>query len=177
MMPERPLDSVIVADCHREFKTMLERYAWAIVRDWSLASDAVQNGFVALTRFGGDVAPESRKSWLFKVVHREAVRIREIENRHQQAGFSQGFVNEEQAGYELNPLANMAKAEEMERLRRRIESLPYEQRLVLAMRIFEDKTFSEIAERLQIPLGTALSRMRLALERLRSDETKDNYGK
>ena len=36
------------------------------------------------------------------------------------------------------------------------------------MRIVEDKTFGQIAEELQIPLGTALSRMRLALERLRN---------
>jgi DNA-directed RNA polymerase specialized sigma24 family protein len=36
------------------------------------------------------------------------------------------------------------------------------------MKFFENKTFAEIAELMQTPLGTALSRMRLALERLRT---------
>jgi len=37
------------------------------------------------------------------------------------------------------------------------------------MRIVEEKTFSEIANLLAIPIGTALSRMRLALERLKAN--------
>ncbi len=35
--------------------------------------------------------------------------------------------------------------------------------MVLKMRIFEEKTFAQIAKELNVPLGTALSRMRLAL--------------
>ncbi len=35
------------------------------------------------------------------------------------------------------------------------------------MRLAEDKSFAEIAEALDLPLGTVLSRMRLALEKLR----------
>ena len=34
------------------------------------------------------------------------------------------------------------------------------------MRIYEEKTFAVIAEELSIPLGTVLTRMRLALKRL-----------
>jgi RNA polymerase sigma-70 factor (ECF subfamily) len=45
----------------------------------------------------------------------------------------------------------------------------------LKLRIFEDRTFAEIAEQLQIPLGTALSRMRLALEKLRANEPEEDH--
>ncbi len=62
MKSERSLDSATVADCYRVYKDLLERYAWSVLRDWSLASDAVQNGFVAFSRFGGDVEPEARKA-------------------------------------------------------------------------------------------------------------------
>ncbi len=174
-MPERPLDPETVADCNREFKDLLERYAWAIVRDWSLASDAVQNGFVALAQFGGDVAPEARKSWLFKVVHREALRIRTSEIRYKQAVHDADAVRETQATYEVNPLENLAKKEQIAGLGKRIESLSNEQQQVLKLRIFEDRTFAEIAEQLQIPLGTALSRMRLALDRLRANEPEEDH--
>ncbi|MCY2986213.1 MAG: sigma-70 family RNA polymerase sigma factor [Planctomycetota bacterium] len=175
-MPDRPLDPDTVADCHSAFSKMLERYAWAIVRDWSLAADVVQASFVALARFGADVAPEARKSWLFRVAHREALRVRECQKPYNQASsLASAGVFETQATYEVNPLAKMADQEEAEGLRDRINRLSVEQRQVLRLRFFENKTFAEIAEALQIPLGTALSRMRLALERLRSmsNETKN----
>lgn len=174
-MAERPLDSETVADCNREFKSLLERYAWAIVRDWSLASDAVQNGFLALAQFGGDVAPEARKSWLFKVVHREALRMRASEIRYKQAVHNAGAIRETQATYEATPLENLAKKEQIAGLGKRIESLSSEQQQVLKLRIFEDRTFAEIAEQLQIPLGTALSRMRLALDRLRANGPEEDH--
>jgi len=174
-MPERPLDPETVADCNREFKGLLERYAWAIVRDWSLASDAVQNCFVALAQYGGDVAPEARKSWLFKVVHREALRIRSGEIRYKQSVHDAGAVRETQATYEVTPLESLAKKEQIAGLGKRIEALSNEQQQVLKLRIFEDRTFAEIAEQLQIPLGTALSRMRLALDRLRANEPEEDH--
>lgn len=154
---------------------MLERYAWAIVRDWSLAADAVQNGFIALARFGGDVLPEARKNWLFRVVHRESLRIREKQSRFHSMPADVDLVQELSASYELNPVAKVLQEEEVENLNRRVSKLSAEQQQVLRMRIYEDKTFAEIAQQLNIPIGTALSRMRLALERLRaSSDGSDN---
>ena len=62
----------------------------------------------------------------------------------------------------------MADQEEVEQLTRLIGELPKEQRDVLRLRFFENMTFAEIAETMQTPIGTALSRMRLALARLRA---------
>lgn len=168
-VPDRPLDQATVTECHSAFSKMLERYAWAIVRDWSLAADVVQTSFIALSRFGGDVAPEARKSWLFRVAHREALRVRERQKPYNQTTLlSASAVFETRATYEVNPLSRMAEQEDIEKLTRRIQSLPPEQHQVLRLRFFENMTFAEIAKSMQIPLGTALSRMRLALERLRS---------
>ena len=153
---------------------MLERYAWAIVRDWSLAADVVQTTFAALSRFGGDVAPEARKSWLFRVVHREAMRVRERQKPYNQSSQnSAAAVYESHASYEINPLSKMADQEEIEQLTKRIGALPKEQHQVLRLRFFENMTFAEIAETMQIPIGTALSRMRLALTRLRAASSQN----
>jgi RNA polymerase sigma-70 factor (ECF subfamily) len=54
-------------------------------------------------------------------------------------------------------------------VREAIERLTEDQRQVVRMRIYEEKTFAEIAEELGIPLGTALTRMRAALGRLRTE--------
>jgi RNA polymerase sigma-70 factor (ECF subfamily) len=53
-----------------------------------------------------------------------------------------------------------------------MDALPREQRRIVRMRIYEQKTFKVIAEELQIPIGTALSRMRAAMGQLRSELTE-----
>ena len=157
---------------------MLERYAWAIVRDWSLAADVVQTSFAALSRFGGDVAPEARKSWLFRVVQREALRVRERQKPYNHSSQnSAAAVYESQASYEINPLSKMVEQEEIKQLSKRIGTLPKEQQQVLRLRFFENMTFAEIAETMQIPIGTALSRMRLALTRLRAASSQSETEK
>lgn len=160
---DRPLPPEIVENCVNQYQTILERYAWAILRDWSLAKDAAQNGFVLLARFGGDVAPEAVKSWLFKVVHREAIRLRES----QRSQPSSELVAEQAANYEISPLNSLIQQERVELIRQQIALLPTEQQTILKMRIVDEFSFAEIATSLNIPLGTALSRMRLALEKLR----------
>lgn len=52
---------------------------------------------------------------------------------------------------------------------RAIAALPGEQRDVLKMAFFEEKPHREIAEELDIPLGTVKSRIRLALKRMRDE--------
>jgi RNA polymerase sigma-70 factor (ECF subfamily) len=131
-----------------------------------LAADAVQIAFISLSRFGGDVEPNARKAWMFTTVHREALRIKSAENRHQSKAIE--AVRESGSRYEMSPLARLSSSEELQELQARIASLPPEQKIVVNMRIVEDKTFGQISEELQIPLGTALSRMRLALQRLRN---------
>jgi RNA polymerase sigma-70 factor (ECF subfamily) len=47
--------------------------------------------------------------------------------------------------------------------------LPVEQQKVLQLAFFEDKPHSEVAKELNMPLGTVKSRIRLALQHLRSE--------
>ena len=59
-------------------------------------------------------------------------------------------------------------AAEVERLRRAILDLPEEQRRVLLLAAFQGRTSREISEREGIPLGTAKTRLRAAMLRLRT---------
>lgn len=165
---DRPLPPEIVESCVIQYQAILERYAWAIVRDWSLAKDATQNGFVLLSRFGGDVTPEAIKSWLFKVVHREALRLRESQRMQPSAD----LVAESVSRHEPTPLTSLIERERIEIVRNQIAQLPPDQQVILRMRIVDERSFNEIAATLDIPLGTALSRMRLALEKLRKQNNE-----
>ena len=49
-----------------------------------------------------------------------------------------------------------------------LRALPEDQRDAVRLAYFEGLTHSEIAERLQIPLGTVKTRLRLAFDKLRA---------
>ncbi len=66
------------------------------------------------------------------------------------------------------PSDYVLSAERETRIRAALEKLPSEQATVIRLSFFEDRPQSEIAEALDIPLGTVKSRVRLAMNRLRA---------
>lgn len=58
--------------------------------------------------------------------------------------------------------------ERMERVRRALDALSRDQALIIKLFYFEEQPHAEIARRLDLPLGTVKSRVRLAVQRLRS---------
>ncbi|MCC9624708.1 sigma-70 family RNA polymerase sigma factor [Thalassospira sp. MA62] len=68
-----------------------------------------------------------------------------------------------------DPLADevVSRDEEASIVKAAMEELPADQKVVVELSFFEDCSHSEIAERLNIPLGTVKSRLRLALGKLR----------
>ncbi len=64
--------------------------------------------------------------------------------------------------------AEVARKQDARRIRAALAELPEEQREVVRMSFFDDKTHTEISEILDIPLGTVKSRIRLAFARIRT---------
>ena len=79
---------------------------------------------------------------------------------------------EAEAGDPLDPAPTgegaVLASERVQRLRAALDSLSTEQASIVRLSYFEERSHSEIAERLGIPLGTVKSRVRLALARLRA---------
>lgn len=73
------------------------------------------------------------------------------------------------AGSLPRPEESLAAEEQRRRLAAAFGRLPECQREVVALRLSAGLKFSEIAELLEIPLGTALSRMHAALRQLRKE--------
>jgi RNA polymerase sigma-70 factor (ECF subfamily) len=67
----------------------------------------------------------------------------------------------------IDPESGSVLSERASRVRAALACLPAEQREVIDLAYFQGLTHTEIAEKLAQPLGTAKSRIRLALQRLR----------
>ena len=66
-----------------------------------------------------------------------------------------------------SPDAGLAAAQTESRVHNALATLPDDQLRVIELSFFDEKAHAEIAQSLQIPLGTVKSRLRLAMNRLR----------
>lgn len=138
--------------------------AYRILRDESLAQDAVQEAFLGLWRSAGTFIPERAKAstWLLTLVHRRAVDVVRREERRRTEPIEDApepaTGSAEQSAWE-----NL----ERERIQAALKQLPDQQREALELAYYGGFTQSELAERLGQPLGTIKSRMFAGLARLR----------
>lgn len=114
-----------------------------------------------------EIPADQRRGWLVRTVQYHALNFR---RREQRQGQLQQQLKEQSEQYMVGSAdsGQLERAEDLARLRMALEHLPEAQQLVVRLRLAENKSFQQIAEQLQVPLGTVLSRMRLAVEKLRS---------
>ena len=145
-----------------ELSPTLERVGWAICRDWGLAADAVQEAFMLLDERWETIEGEHRRPWLIKTVQLKArnLRRKEASARRLPSRLADQGVSSPGRGQPTWDHEDFAE------VRAAVAELPESQRQVALMRL-QGMGFAEIAESLNEPLGTVLSRMRLALAKLR----------
>ena len=161
-----------VTKLHAECSAQLTQLAWAILRDWGLAADATQETFALFAQKIATLPAENQRGWLFKTVQFQALNLRRSQLRSTQL---LDRLREQPTNYQTaNPIQTTEHHEQIEQLRGAMAVLPPEQKQIVHLRIAEELGFAEIAQRLNLPLGTVLSRMRLALEKLRRSLTTDD---
>jgi RNA polymerase sigma factor (sigma-70 family) len=138
----------------------LRRYARALVGDRSAADDLVQDTLerawakLHLYRRGTDL-----RAWLFTVMHN--VHVNKL-----RATRATDTLEDEMP--ELAQRASQGDALMVRDLDRSISRLPAEQRSVLLLVTLEDMSYDEVARTLGIPIGTVMSRLSRAREKLRA---------
>jgi RNA polymerase sigma-70 factor (ECF subfamily) len=164
------IDPATVAALHAAHAAELRAFLFGVLQDNELAQETVQATFEKLIEVGPTGPGESLKGWLFRVAYREALMLRrrqKVERR------SLSRLAEVVRPGPDPPERSQERKDHVERVRRAIAGLTPEQRVVVQKRIYEEKTFMVIASELGIPLGTALSRMRAALNVLRHNLKSD----
>ena len=146
-----------------EYGPQLLAFATGLLRHRELAREVVQVTFGKALEHAGEIPPEAQKAWLFKVARNEALAIR---RRNKVAERVQQELERGRSPQEHRPDRELLRREEVELIHEALRALPTEQQQVVRDKFFKGKTFAKIAEQQQVPLGTVLTRMRLALGKL-----------
>jgi len=162
--PDTPLDPSVVAVLYVRHGEELRRFLLGILRDAQLTADVLQATFVKMVEHGHETQEATRKAWLFRVAYHEAIAYRRREGVGDKVLRRVAWHTNGAAGSSDEPLLRL---ELVQSVREALDELPAEQRQVVRMRIYEEKTFATIAKELEIPLGTALGRMRTAMQKLK----------
>jgi RNA polymerase sigma-70 factor (ECF subfamily) len=138
----------------------LRRYARALVGERAAADDLVQDTLeralnkLHLWKRGTDL-----RAWLFTVMHN--VHVNQVRSRREYAAL-------ERDALEIPVRATQDVGLEARDLERMLARLPVEQREVLLLVVLEDMSYDEAATALGIPIGTVMSRLSRAREKLRA---------
>lgn len=127
--------------------------------------DCLQVVYLKMIERGGDVARSARRAWLFRVAANESARMW----RSKAATDKMLERHPVEEAIEVDPTDNVILSETTEQLYESFQKLPDAWQQVVRLRINENLTFQQIADQLGIPLGTALTQMRRALERLKNE--------
>jgi RNA polymerase sigma-70 factor (ECF subfamily) len=140
----------------------LRRYARALVRDAAEADDLVQDCLErAIGRWDQRRPDGDPRGWLFSILHNLAVsRWRRLKRRGPHLALD--AVGEAELALSAAQGGDVRQAE----LLRALDALPEDQRAVLLLVGVEDLTYAQAAGVLGVPVGTVMSRLSRARERL-----------
>jgi RNA polymerase sigma factor (sigma-70 family) len=155
------------AEFVRRFQRRVYGLARTIVRDAGTAEDVAQEAFVRAWRYaaGYDARRGTVLTWLLTITRNVAVdrlRLRQAEPFDPELLASKLQLNDPRAAHDEH-----AAVAEREQLREALSILPSEQRRALLLAVYFGRTAAEVAELEAIPVGTAKTRIRTAMHRLR----------
>jgi RNA polymerase sigma factor (sigma-70 family) len=159
----------------RRFQARVYGLVLTIVRDERTAEDVAQETFLRAWRHARTYDPRRGRvaTWLLTIARNiaiDVIRIKAAEPLDPDL-----VVNKlQQAGATGSPADHGAPPDERERVRGAITELPPEQRRALFLTAYLGRTAQEISELEDIPLGTAKTRIRTAMLKLR-DSLETNH--
>ncbi len=178
MSSEQPSDDELMASIQRRDVSALEQlYDRHRVLAYSLAmrtlgnqgdaEDVVQEAFLNLWRAAGTFRPErsSPRSWLLTIVHNRCIdKLRGRQTRPRSVELEEGMNVADGADVWREVSDNLTG----DHVREALQQLPNEQRETIELAYFKGYTHIQIAQLMQVPLGTVKGRMRIGLHKLKS---------
>lgn len=158
-------DETALFELHRRYVNLVYSVAFRVLNDQMAAEEVTQDTFMRVWNKvdSYDPARGAFVTWLATIARRLAIDVFRQQERKPLLGA---------VSMEDNPdLWNTVLRDDHNDLRRTLQAvmddLPSDQRDVLQLTYFYGMTHSDIADYLQVPLGTVKTRIRLGMEKLR----------
>ncbi len=151
---------------------------WLLGNDHD-AEDVVQDAYVRALRFFGGFRGDDGRAWLLAIVRNTCY---DSLRRHRLEALTDAFDEEIHTaiGESETPEALLLRRMDQGRVRRALEMLPLPWREVIILREFEGLSYRQIADVAGIRIGTVMSRLARARQRLHellgSDATRGAAG-
>jgi RNA polymerase sigma-70 factor (ECF subfamily) len=164
-------EDTALAELYDRYAQVLYTLGMRILRSVQESEDIVQEVFIQVWKKADSY--DSQKgtvyTWLVTMMRNRAI------DRLRSKGFKHAMQHVDPAGIVLfadpsssNPHSHAVRTESQNVVLGTLKQLSVEQQQVLALAYYEGFSQSEIAKRLNIPLGTVKSRMRHGLQSMRS---------
>ncbi len=135
------------------------------------AGDAAQEAFIAAYRNLKNFRGEAKvSSWLHRIAVNQCLTTKRRQKSRAEDLLDPDDGAEDRtfvAAAHYSPARTTEKAERMTLVRNAVTALPVELRQVIVMKEFEEMTFQEISDTLDLPLSTVKSRLYTALKQLK----------
>ncbi len=142
--------------------------AYRMMGEKHSAEDLVQDAMVKVWRSAGSYRAErgSVRTWVLSIVHNRGIdQLRSLASRRRTQEKVEAEAPRSQPS---EAFAESWRNSQREQVRAAMSTLPSEQLKILELAYFSGHTHVEIAEMLELPLGTVKGRMRLGLKKLRA---------
>jgi RNA polymerase sigma-70 factor (ECF subfamily) len=154
----------------RRYRSLAYRVSYRLLGNEADALDAVQEGFIkAMTHLHGFQGRSSFKTWLLRVVSNAALDLGRQRGRRDLHPL-ESAGDEELCGpaADSNPGLNLDRAELRRLLDQALSALPEAQRRTFVLHAEGELSYREVAEVLGISIGTVMSRLFYARQKLRA---------
>ena len=142
-------------------------YARWLTRNDADAEDVVQDACVRAIRFLSSLRDDDARAWLFTIV-RNAWYSRVSRKANVAEGTRLNDGQDERPDNALDPEERLLQQHTIALVRAALEQLPVDFREVIVLREIEGLSYKEIAEVAGVPVGTVMSRLARARERLQT---------
>ncbi|TDE53524.1 sigma-70 family RNA polymerase sigma factor [Nonomuraea mesophila] len=157
-------DESALGEIYDRLSSLIFGLSLRVTRDRVIAEDITQEVFLVLWERPLAYDPErgTLRAWLATIAHRRSVDHVRAEERRRVSALGPRLFEREP----VRPEDTVLAADEAERVRQAVTSLPGSLREALELAYFGGRTYRQVGEELGMPEGTAKSRIRLALRRL-----------
>ena len=163
---------------YNRYMTPVYSLSLRMLKQPPLAEEVTQDVFlnIWLKASSFNASRGNPRSWIMSVTHHRVVDVIRARRRAYTVADPEGYETLERLpSAEPSVESQVAQSLDRERIIRALAALPDNQREVIELAYFEGYSQSEMAEKLSQPLGTIKTRVRLAMQKLRTSLQEDDY--